>query len=209
MIFGSSITYGAWDSEGGWANRLRSFLDQKNLSGQKDYLLLYNLGIDGDDTVKILKRFNNESEARLAEWDNESTVIIFEIGINDSCYRETKNNPAVLPEKFEENLTDLIKKTREGSVSKAIFLGLAKGSDKETMPFLGSTTGKCYDKENVIIYNDIIKKVCEKEKVLFIDILDKMVDSDFYDGLHPNTEGHQKIFEIVKEFLVENEIIEK
>jgi lysophospholipase L1-like esterase len=29
-------------------------------------------------------------------------------------------------------------------------------------------------------------------------------NEDFDDGLHPNTEGHQKIFEKVKNFLVEN-----
>ena len=75
------------------------------------------------------------------------------------------------------------------------------------MPFSGSTTGKCYFKGDTVNYNNIIKKVCEKEKVLFIDILDKIVDKDFYDGLHPNSAGHQKIFEIVKVFLIENKII--
>jgi len=29
------------------------------------------------------------------------------------------------------------------------------------------------------------------------------------DGLHPNSTGHKKIYEIVKGFLVENRIIEK
>ncbi|MEK7071708.1 MAG: hypothetical protein AAB959_00255 [Patescibacteria group bacterium] len=33
LIFGSSVTYGAWDSEGGWANRLRSFLDMLDIIG--------------------------------------------------------------------------------------------------------------------------------------------------------------------------------
>ncbi len=189
-VFGSSITYGSWDLEGGWANRLRKFLDQKNLSNQEDYLLLYNLGVDSDNTVKVLKRFDAESEARLAGWDNESTIIIFEVGKNDSCYRRDKNNSAVPQIEFENNLAILVKKAQALS-SRVIFLGIAKGDDGKTIPFLDSASGEeCYDKENVRIYNDIIKKVCKKEKVLFINILDKMIDSDFYDGLHPNTEGH-------------------
>jgi lysophospholipase L1-like esterase len=32
LIFGDSITYGAWDIEGGWAARLRKFLDGKTLT---------------------------------------------------------------------------------------------------------------------------------------------------------------------------------
>ncbi len=54
-IFGSSTTYGAWDfEEGGWAGRLRKFLDNKNLFNLLNlgsYFLLYNLGVDGDDTA--------------------------------------------------------------------------------------------------------------------------------------------------------------
>lgn len=207
LAFGSSITYGAWDLEGGgWVGRLRKFLDQRNLLDKGGFFLLYNLGIDGDDTERLLKRFETESETRLSGWENESRVIIFEIGTNDSCYRGAKNNFAVLPKKFENNLLDLIKKTK-GLASEVVFLGLAKGSDKETMPFPSSVTGKCYNKENIAIYNNIIKKVCEKEEIPFIDILNNMIDEDFYDGLHPNSSGHQKIFEIVKGFLIGNKAI--
>ncbi len=107
---------------------------------------------------------------------------------------------------FENNLSEIIQKARNFT-SEIIFIGIAKGSDKDTIPFKNSMTGKCYDKENVRIYNDIIKKVCQKEKILFVDILNNMVDEDFYDGLHPNSAGHQKIFEIVKDFLIQSKIV--
>jgi lysophospholipase L1-like esterase len=32
-------------------------------------------------------------------------------------------------------------------------------------------------------------------------------ESLLYDGLHPNSEGHKKIFETVKNYLVKNKII--
>jgi len=71
-IFGASSTWGAWDYEkAGWANRLRLFLDSEN----KD-VFTYNLGVSGDTTNKLLKRFNVEAEAR------QPKIIIFSIGDN-------------------------------------------------------------------------------------------------------------------------------
>ena len=37
LIFGDSITYGAWDKEGGWVQRLRKFLDERNLTDPNFY----------------------------------------------------------------------------------------------------------------------------------------------------------------------------
>ena len=36
LIFGDSIVYGARDKKGGWVQRLREFVDEKNLN-EKDY----------------------------------------------------------------------------------------------------------------------------------------------------------------------------
>lgn len=206
-IFGDSITYGAWDfDEGGWVNRLRKFIDKKNSAEPENYFLVYNLGVDGDGTADLLKRINEESRARFYGIEAESRAIIFAIGTNDSYYQGTKNNVATPLNLFENNLSEIIKKSRNFT-SKIIFIGIAKGSDKDTAPLKSSTTGKCYDKENIIIYNNIIKKICEKEGILFVDILNNMTDEDFYDGLHPNSKGHQKIFEIIKDFLIDKKII--
>jgi lysophospholipase L1-like esterase len=52
-VFGDSITWGAYDPErGGWVNRLRNDLEKKEIES-------YNLGISGDTTADLLKRFNS------------------------------------------------------------------------------------------------------------------------------------------------------
>jgi lysophospholipase L1-like esterase len=38
------------------------------------------------------------------------------------------------------------------------------------------------------------------------DLLD---EKDLIDGLHPNSQGHQKMFERVRDFLLENKLVEK
>ncbi len=101
LIFGDSITYGACDREGGWVQRLRKFLDEKNLTENDDFSL-YNLGVGGDNTEDILKRFEPETKARIDE--EEETVFIFAIGINDSQFVHGKNRLRVLPEKFKNNI---------------------------------------------------------------------------------------------------------
>ena len=53
--------------------------------------------------------------------------------------------------------------------------------------------------------------LCEENKIYFVEVFEKFKEINYQklldDGLHPNSEGHQKIFEIVKDFLIENKII--
>jgi len=51
------------------------------------------------------------------------------------------------------------------------------------------------------LYNNKIKEICEKNNLRYIDLSDLMENSDFEDGLHPNSKGHEKIFQKIKEFL--------
>jgi len=121
LIFGDSIAYGAWDKEGGWVQRLRKFLDEKNLTDSDFYCRVYNLGISGNSSKNLLERFEFETKQRLKE--SEETIIVFAIGINDSYFVHSENSHRVPINKFKENiqkLTDLAKKFS----SKIIFVGL-------------------------------------------------------------------------------------
>jgi len=187
-VFGDSVLWG-WGLPFriGWVNLLRNYIEDKS----NFTMNLYDLGIDGETTEGILGRFNVESSARKPD------MIIFATGVNDSAYRKTKAHPLVSVGAFEKNIHLLIEKARRFTKN-IVFVGLCLGDERLTMPLPASTTGKCFDKENVKIYNDIIKKVCKKEKVLFVDVLDKLTDADFCEGLHPSASGHEKIFKEVK-----------
>ena len=61
VVCGDSITYSRGDSEGGWVQRLRKFIDKKkNFS-----YTIYNLGISGNKTSDLLKNFEFEVKNRL------------------------------------------------------------------------------------------------------------------------------------------------
>ena len=153
-IFGDSIIWGrGLPFRTAWANLLRNYLEKRNR--KYPIIELYDLGIDRDTTEELLRRFVAEASAR------NPHIIIFAVGTNDSSYRKNKNNPLITAKKFENNLMKLVQKARRFT-DKIIFIGLGKGSDQKTIPFPGSTTGKCYDKENINIYNNIIKNACIK-----------------------------------------------
>ncbi|MCK4782020.1 hypothetical protein KAS79_03830 [Candidatus Parcubacteria bacterium] len=210
-VFGDSISYGAWDYEqGGWVQRLRRFLDRKFIDSE-DYFVVYNLGIDGDATKDLLKRFEFEAPLRMLRMsENEETIIIFEIGVNDACFVESQKEFMTELEKFEENLQELSHLARSYSL-KIVFIGLTPVEEIKVTPLPWSKTGKSYKNEYIRKYNEIIKSVCTENKIYFIEIFEKWIELDYKnlleDGLHPNSKGHEKIFEIVKDFLIKNKII--
>jgi len=60
LIFGDSITWGAYDPEqGGWATRLRNYFEAKNHDVD-----VYNLGISDDITSGLLNRVEAEVKSR-------------------------------------------------------------------------------------------------------------------------------------------------
>lgn len=195
-IFGDSIAKGAVDPKnGGWVAHLRRYFETNN-----DYdISVYNLGISGDSTDNLLTRFKVECVAR------EPKIIIFAIGINDSLYITTKDNPLVSLEKFQNNLVELINQAKNFS-NQVVFIGLTKVDESKVMPIPWATE-KFYDNENVTLYNSAIKKICNEYKLPFVNLLDLLSTDDLDDGLHPNSEGHKKIFLKIKKFLLSNKIV--
>ncbi len=107
IVYGSSISWGAWDKEGGWVERLKKYTSGKTIdSGEKYYCMLYNLGISGDNSTGILQRFEKELLQRYGETDQTLTIII-EVGINDSLYVNDKKEFQVPKTVFESNVKKL------------------------------------------------------------------------------------------------------
>ena len=207
LIFGDSITYGAWDREGGWAARLRKFLDEKTLTEEDFYCLVYNLGISGDTTEDLLERFEFETEQRIKE--KKDTAVIFAIGGNDATFNNKDDQCQISQKEFKENIEKLIK-LAEKYASKTVFIGLLPADESKTTP-IPWAPNKSYKNEQIFQYDKIIKSVCRGNNISFIDVFNQFVNLDYKnlleDGQHPNSLGHHKIFEIIKKFLVENKII--
>lgn len=103
LCFGDSITYGEYDGVfGGWVDLLkREFLSRFH-SG-KNEVLVFNLGIGGETSKGILKRFSIESEARKSD---EKNIVFLAFGANDLAIKE--GDFLVNPGQFHQNMKTLL-----------------------------------------------------------------------------------------------------
>jgi lysophospholipase L1-like esterase len=183
-IFGDSIVWGASDyQKGGWVERLKTYYIES-----QDDVDVYNLGISGDNTDDLLKRFKAEAIAR------EADLIIFAIGVNDSQYSNISNICRVDLARFENNLSELARSAKE-ITEKIIFVGLTKVDETKTLPWDGE---KSYSNEAIGKYDAAIKDFCASNNFSYIDMKDVIGISDLADGLHPNHIGHKKMFEKIR-----------
>ncbi|NOQ55587.1 MAG: hypothetical protein GQ477_02145 [Nanohaloarchaea archaeon] len=210
LVFGDSIAWGAWDSRGGWVDRLKNFVYEKNinLTDYKDYdCTIYNLGISGNTSENIAARLDIETKSRLSK--NEENIILFAIGINDSAFIKSKDDNWIPIKSFEKNIQKIIDIPNK-IVTKIICLNINPVQENKTNP-IPWETDIYYKNENIKQYNNSISKICSENNVECIDIFELFSKSNpnqlLEDGLHPNTEGHKLIFETVKKFLEERNII--
>ena len=179
---------------------------------QEVYYTVYNCGVSGDTTADLLKRFEVECYARYhepVEIYKESFIVFFSIGMNDTQFLRNKGGIRISEDEFKSNIKKLIELARKFT-SNIIFVGFYPIEESKVSP-LPWNTNISYKYDYVEMYNKIIQSICEENNLSFIDIFNQFYKTDYKnllsDGLHPNSEGHKKIFEIVKDFLIKNKII--
>lgn len=192
LIFGDSIAQGYDDYEqGGWAARLFQDISAREDKNNKDYISVFNLGIDGDSTREIVDRIENEIKPRVSD----EMVFIFDMGGNDAACRGEGDANYVEFEEFSKNYQRCISVAKE--YGKVVCLGLHESNEV--------LTDDDYNK-----YNAEIERLADSNEVLFIS-MQEILSQDFngltYDGDHPSPAGHKLIYKRVKEKLVAAELL--
>lgn len=190
LVFGDSITYGAWDkNKGGWVNRMRLAFENDNSENNYN---IFNLGISGEITEEIKNRFDFECNAR---YDKESnTIIIFAIGINDT--QDVNGNDRVSLKTFSNNISSLIINARKYS-NNMLFIGLTQVDESKVVP-LPWDKEKSYFNEKILKFDEELERVCLSNNVNYLNVYNLIEIKELSDGLHPNELGHQKLCDEVK-----------
>jgi len=193
LIFGDSIAWGAFDFEyGGWVERLKT----KYLGTyKKEEIGVYNLSISSNDTRGILYSLEKELSI-FNKIEPEEYIFLFSIGSNDPLYVDTRNNIRVPFDEFKNNLKKIIELSKKYT-TKIVFTGLLTIDENKTMPW---SEDEYWENKDLKKYNDAIKEVCDNNKLDFIPFWDLLDKNDLQDGLHPNSRGHEKIFNRVNEY---------
>ena len=199
-IFGASTTWGAWDLEkGGWANRLRLYIDSTINAPQKGYIETYNLGISGHNSRDHLKRFKQEAETRGA------TMIIFSSFDNDAAYITSTNENMVPIEESEENLRSILTQAKE-ITDRVLVVGMKRVDETKTTPVWWRKDIH-YTNEHLERYGAMIEGLCTELGIPHLEMKNIITLEDLADGLHLNEAGHEKNFMAVRDWMLENKWI--
>ncbi|MDZ4247764.1 MAG: GDSL-type esterase/lipase family protein [Patescibacteria group bacterium] len=199
LCIGDSITYGAWDTQGGWDSRVRKRIDQECLQSKlKKFYLTYNLGISSDTSEQLLQRFDADVASHMHE--EGELMFVFSIGTNDSTRNAKDNKLWVEPKDFENNVRKLLQKAKRHS-DKMLFLGNMPVDESKTQPYVFDPTITSSN-EDIQAYEKIAMEVCRKENVDCLPVFSQVAAIDYqklliFDGLHPNDDGHALLADLV------------
>jgi lysophospholipase L1-like esterase len=191
IVFGDSIAYGAWDSKGGWADRIKQdFHARTSASNFKHKFQLLNASVGGNMTSDIASRISVELPARYSSaWEH---TVVLAVGIND-----TRRPDGIPPDEMIDHLDAALHEIRDRT-DKVLIIGLTPLVQAK-LPFKGYT----YFQADVEERNDLIAGWAKRNNLPFVDLLDEARKSSVYndsleDGLHPTDAGHGVLYNIIK-----------
>jgi lysophospholipase L1-like esterase len=199
LVFGDSITRGAWDGEGGWAVRTSLHYDRRRIADiGRPQPLIYNLGVDGDTAVKVRQRLAPEVAAR--RWQGEPVMIVLAVGVNDALLYDGKQ-PWATEAAYEQTISGIIRAAQaDGDL--VLVVGLTPVDETRTAPV--SWGAYYYRNDRIKAFDAVLRRTCLNLGVPWVDIympfkaaLDDGKDL-LIDGLHPNDVGHKLITGLVQ-----------
>lgn len=205
LIFGDSITYGIADTKGGWANRLKQYLNSDPVAIEKEIYRVFVQGISGDTSGGLLYRIESETLPRLVE--EYENIFIIAVGINDTQYIQRLERNLIPEDIFAENIRNIINFIKR--VSKInIFLELLPIDEKILNPMPWGIEEISFKDKTIERYNAILEKVTKENDVHLLKLYDRFKENHFeknlIDGIHPNDKGHEMVFNEVLKFLTKN-----
>jgi lysophospholipase L1-like esterase len=194
--FGDSLIYGYGDPvNGGWVEQLR-----RQWMATEPSHVLYNLGVRGDTTAHVNQRLEQEFLLRGELRNKRPDLMILSVGVNDSPRVGKRSGRNMTDyDRFSLEITNLLDKAQ--NLSPVIFVGMVP-VDESKMPFLDCMH---FNHEDQFRYKAVTKSACEVRYIPYLDIFDLWQErgQDWInerlceDGLHPNTDGYNALFQDV------------
>lgn len=177
LAFGDSFVAGAGDpAHQGWLGRA--------LAGRPE-VTAYNLGVRGDTSADLLRRWAAEAEARLSA--AEPCGLVFAFGRNDASAEAGR--PRLSAAESLKNAHQLL---RQGAARAPV---LMVGPPPAEEPALAA---------RLEALNEALKALCVRLRTPYIDVLRPLAVSGTWlaearagDGAHPGAGGYQQMAELI------------
>lgn len=180
------------------------------LQGVASSLTIHNAGVGGNTTEHALARMDRDVLA------HHPKFVVIQFGINDSAIDVWKNPPATEPrisrKKFEENLREIIARTRAAGASPILMTANPLRWTPELKKRYGQppydvSRSDGFEAPTLVHYNEIVRTLAGELKIPLVDIHQEFqqrdVDKLLLDGMHPNDAGHdvisQRLVPVIRE----------
>ena len=205
ICFGDSITCGESDADyGGWADRIKtrclSRIISATVSGSgSDKISVFNMGISGETTNGLIQRFQHEFITRLA--DDKQNTVLFGYGANDLAKQD--GNYLVDIETYIDNISRCIEFSLEKSANVVLINVTPIAAELDGIP---NVNNRIRNDETIRCYNQALLTLSVKYSVNLIDVYTPFNDNkEAYltaDGLHPNSAGHELLYQVISKSLL-------
>ena len=200
IIIGDSISYGIGDYEsGGWTAMFKKYIVNKDDSKVCNNYV-HVVGFPGATSTDILNRIDSiYNSFKHPEFNN---IVILSIGVNDT--QELNGSSKCTIEQYKSNIEKIAKYLMTQNAN-LVILGLTRIESDERFywkpnKYYDNQVISQYDKDlqTILEFDEELKRFCLSNKIKYIPMRDVLEKEDYIDGLHPNHNGHRKIFERVK-----------
>ena len=203
IIIGDSISYGIGDFEsGGWAAMFKNYIVSQDDSKVSNNFV-HIAGFPGATSTDILYRIDSIYNAFKHPIFNN--IVILSIGVNDT--QEFNGSSKCTIEQYKSNIEKITKDLMTQNAN-LVILGLTRIESDERFywkpnKYYDNQVISQYDKDlqAILEFDEELKRFCLSNKIKYIPMQDVLEKEDYIDGLHPNQNGHRKIFERVKKYL--------
>ncbi len=200
LVFGDSIGQGYWDVEnGGWVQLLfRHFMKSEDREIRD--INVINLSVSGHTSRDVRQRLTCE----IGILDNgEAMLTILDIGTNDSMLFD--DVPAVSEGEFRDNIADIIIRAKERG--EVLLLDSIPCVESRTIP-VARDHRIVITNDRLQNYNQIKRDEARKAEVRYFSVWDSIVAEQrsrdlLPDGVHPSSEGHRLMFELIEPVVAE------
>ena len=172
-----------------------------SIVGEKIHAKVNNYGIAATRIAKQSSVYDDQSffGARVKDMDKNADMVIVFGGTNDYGHGDAPVGDIgdTSPDTFYGGMNYLINELNKYFSRKRIIFILPTYRVNEDNPFGEYKTKRGHSLQ---VYRDAIVEVLNKHNIEYWDIKDELGDPTndlYYDGLHPNDKGHEKIAEII------------
>lgn len=197
LCFGDSITRGENDAvHGGWADRLKTRCIARYLERGQDETCVFNLGIGGENTDALRRRFSSELAAR---FDADARLfVLLAYGANDAA---TAGGAHAVPlERYLDNLRFCASEALRfnGTPLLMTITPVARAADGVV-----NRSGRLRSNATIALYNEALRGAASGMGAAVLDAHAEFMTHDLEtlfapDGVHPNTAGHEALFRLVE-----------